>query len=162
MKNALLITTAIALCLVTGAVHAQVDSGNNMNSNAPASPGNFNTTPQAGDNTTVPNMHTNTDTTATGMPHNMDARQFGTYTTTRWDMNGDGVINRAEWTAARPHWFGSNNQRARTFAAWDTNRNGSLDAREIQSIFSNSDLYSRYDRNGDGVIDGVEAGKIPQ
>ena len=60
------------------------------------------------------------------------------------DANGDGVIDRSEWTLWKMH----------IFSARDTNSNGVLEPREIPAV--GPEAFAAADTNNDGVIDGLE------
>ena len=60
------------------------------------------------------------------------------------DENGDGVIDRPEWTL----------RKMRIFSARDTNGDGVLEPREIPAV--GPEAFAEADTNNDGVIDGLE------
>lgn len=94
------------------------------------------------------------------IPPNMSQTQFSTYATQSWDTNSDGMISVPEWTAANRTWFGPKVTLS-DFRTWDRNRNGQLDATEVNNFFTRSNLYASYDVDGNGVIDQSEAARIP-
>lgn len=138
-------------------------AGTSLNGNMGANTGvGINTGVNASTDTDV-NTNTRARVNSTGsvtMPENMNAQQFSTFAASRWDTNNDGTVSDTEWNAVSPSWFGKT--RVRTFSSLDVNRDGMIDSKEMQPVFSNAALYHVYDTNKDGVIDSTEAARIPQ
>jgi hypothetical protein len=96
----------------------------------------------------------------TAMPNSMNMQQFDNFVFNRWDANNDGTINRNEWNAINPNWFGTP---LAGFNTADSNQNGIVEPSEVQNLFANNNqMFSFYDTNNDGVIDATEATRIPQ
>jgi hypothetical protein len=136
MKTKYLAIPVLTLLLASAQANAQATGGGSTNA-VGGTGGNITVTP----------------------PPNMNSQQFSTFATGRWDTNGNGSISRSEWSVISPSWFGT--VPMGSFDSLDSNRNGTLSSTELQAVFSDSSLYQRYDTNGDGIIDGSEAVRIP-
>ncbi len=99
-------------------------------------------------------------------------QQFVTYAYDRWDKNGDGYITSDEWDSNVTTWYGPGVTTYKTYADWDRNHNGKLDAQEFSRVMNETNLYktwnvetvttpaaatidstfATYDLNGDGSI----------
>lgn len=96
----------------------------------------------------------------TAAPADMDSRQFDDYLSERWDADNNGTISSTEWNQASPAWFGDGNNDMGDFTDWDTNANGALDTNEFRNMSATTGVYGIYDTDGNGVIDGTEAGRM--
>ncbi|HRQ59913.1 MAG TPA: hypothetical protein PLO23_00095 [Alphaproteobacteria bacterium] len=149
---------------VSGSANTSLDVGAQNNNTATGS----NNSATTGGAIVVPNTTgavsptaaTDISPNANDTPRNMNSQTFRTYASNRWDTDRDGVVSRAEWDTTVPSWYGST--AARPFNTWDANNNGTLESTELMRMFDTSDLYRRYDINGDGVIDDSEATKMPK
>lgn len=79
----------------------------------------------------------------------------------KYDTNGDGKLDKAEWMAARA------DRKATMLAKYDTNGDGTLDPSERKVMRADrrakkakrvAERFAKLDSNGDGVISKTEAG----
>ncbi len=87
----------------------------------------------------------------------LEEDEFKTYTFSRWDTDGDGFLGDEEWNYYTNLWYAQHPQTQRqTYVYWDKDKNGKLDASELDTLVSETKLYSIWDTNQDGKVDNEE------
>jgi hypothetical protein len=71
-----------------------------------------------------------------------------------WDADRDSLVIESEWTAGVGAWFEPGDHG--TFAEWDPDRSGALDADEVARALQDRSLFSQIDLDGNASVDDRE------
>jgi Ca2+-binding EF-hand superfamily protein len=82
--------------------------------------------------------------------------EFNTYVYTRWDHDGDGFLSDEEWQLATKHWYTPSTVEYKTYTYWDKDNDKRLDPSEVQTLVSETSLYSLWDVNHNGTLENDE------
>lgn len=89
----------------------------------------------------------------------MDEDEYVTYSYTKIDHNGDGLVDEIEWNDYTNYWYSplpmKHDPVVQKFVSYDLNGDGRLDRDEYEKAYDVK-IYSAWDANQDGRVDRAE------